>query len=166
MQLNLSPIQLLEETSKNQTGKSDIECKFYESSSDVVDPKELRSEKKNLMVFDDLLLERQNKCEAYYTRGRHSNADCFYLAQNYFRLVRQTIRENTNFICLFRQDLKNVNHIYNDHVGCDMSKDEFRKFCKTVWEKPHGLVVIDLSSKRNGGKYRRGLDDFYIPKPN
>ena len=43
------------------------------------------------MVFDDLLLERQNKCEAYYTRGRHRNVDCFYLAQNYFRLPRQTI---------------------------------------------------------------------------
>ena len=27
------------------------------------------------MVFDDLLLERQNKCEAYYTRGRHSNVN-------------------------------------------------------------------------------------------
>jgi len=36
------------------------------------------------MVFDDLLLERLNKCEAYYTGGRHSNVDCFYLAQNYF----------------------------------------------------------------------------------
>ena len=57
--------------------------------------------KKNLMVFDDLLLERQNKCEAYYTRGRHSNVDCFYLAQNYFKLPRQTIRENANFICFF-----------------------------------------------------------------
>ena len=87
---------------KNQTGKSDIECKFYESSSDVLDPKELSMDKKNLMVFD----ERQNKCEAYYTGGRHNNVDCFYLAQNYFRLPRQTIRENTNFICLFRQDLK------------------------------------------------------------
>ena len=64
------------------------------------------------MVFDDLLLEKQKKCEAYYTRGRHSNLDCFYLAQNYFKLRRQTIRENANFICLFRQDLKNVNHVY------------------------------------------------------
>jgi len=39
MQLNLSPIQLLEEIAKNQTCKSDIECKFYESSSDLLDPK-------------------------------------------------------------------------------------------------------------------------------
>ena len=95
-----------------------------------------------------------------------SNVDCFYLAQNYFRLPRQTIRENANFICLFSQDLKNVNHIYNDHVSCEMPKGEFRNLCKTVWEKPHGFVVIGLSSKKNGGKYIRGFDDFYFPEPN
>jgi len=105
-QLNLSPVILLKEMAKNQTQKSDIECKFFENACDVPDPRELSPEKKNIMVFDDLLLERQNKCEAYYTRGRHSNVDCFYLAQNYFKLSRQTIRENANFICLFRQDLK------------------------------------------------------------
>jgi len=43
-----------------------------------------------------------------------------------------------------------------------MSKEEFRNLCKTVWENPHGFVVIDLSSKKNAGKYRRGLDHFYI----
>jgi len=166
MQLKVAPFQLLEEMAKNQTNKSDIECKFYDSASDVLDPKELSSDKKNLMVFDDLLLERQNKCEAYYTRGRHSNVDCFYLAQSYFRLPRQTIRENANFICLFEQDLKNINHIYNDHVSCDMPREEFRNLYNTVWEKPNGFVVIDLSSRKNWGKYRRGLDDFYIPKPN
>jgi len=77
MQRSLSPIQLLEEMAKNQTGKSDTECKFYESASDVLDPKELSSDMKNLMVFDDLLLERQNRCEAYYTRGRHGNVAVF-----------------------------------------------------------------------------------------
>ena len=42
----MSPIQLLQEMAKNQTGKSDTECKFYESDSDVLDPKELSSDKK------------------------------------------------------------------------------------------------------------------------
>jgi len=159
-----SPIPLLEEMAKDQTHKSDIKCQFHESSSDVVDPKELNYNEKNLIVFDDLLLEKQNKCEDYYTRGRHSNVDCFYLTQNYFRLPRQTIRENVNFICLFPQDLKNINHIYTDHVSSDMSIEEFRNLCKIVWDKPHSFVVIDLSSKNNEGKYRRGLDDFYICK--
>jgi len=160
MSLNLSPISLLEEMAKNHTNKSNIESKFYESAGDVPDPRDLSPEKKNLMIFDDLLLERQNKCEAYYTRGRHSNVDCFYLAQNYFKLLRQTIRENTNFICLFPQDLKNINHIDNDHVSNDMDKEKFRTLCNTAWEKPYGFAVIDLSSKKDGGKYRVGLDTF------
>ena len=86
------------------------------------------------MIFDDLLLEKQNKTESYYVRGRHSNVDCFYLTQNYFKLPRQTIRENANLICLFPQDLKNLNHIYSDHVGDDMTKEEFRRFCKNCWD--------------------------------
>src|SRR6218665_297277 len=96
-------------------------------------------------------------------RRRHSNVDCFYLAQNYFKLPRQTIRENANFICLFPQDLKNIDTIYNDHVGADdMSKEEFTKLCKSAWGRPHGFVVIYLTSKTNNGKYRCGLDKFYI----
>ena len=82
---------------KNIRGESDVEYKFYESADDAPDPRELSSGKNNLMVFDDLLLEKQNTCESYYVRGRHSNVDCFYLAQNYFKLPRQTIRENREF---------------------------------------------------------------------
>ena len=85
------------------------------------------------MIFDDLMLEKQNKCEAYYVHGRHNNIDCFYLAQNYFRLPRQTIlRENANFICLFPQDQKSLNHIYQDHISSDMSKEQFRELCNTA----------------------------------
>ena len=58
--------------------KSDVVYNFYLSAEDVPDPRELSSEKKNLMAFDDVLLE--NTCESYYVRGRHSNVDCFYLA--------------------------------------------------------------------------------------
>ena len=68
------------------------------SQQDVPVPRDLNSSNKNLMVFDDLILEKQNTCEMYYVRGRHSNVDCFYLSQNYFKLPSQTIRENANFI--------------------------------------------------------------------
>ena len=112
----ISPSIVVQEWAKSIKNKSNIKCIFFETASDVPDPRDLNS-----MIFDDLLLERQNKCECYYIRGRHSNVDCFYLSQNYFKLPRQTIRENANFICLFPQDLKNINHIFNDHVGDDMT---------------------------------------------
>ena len=75
--LGISSISIVEEMAKHIRDKSDFECKFYESAEDVPDHRELSSQKKNIMVFDYLLLEKQNTCESYYVRGRHSNVDCF-----------------------------------------------------------------------------------------
>ena len=154
----ISPISIVEEMAKEIREKSDVECQFYQSA----DPRELSSEIKNLMVFHDLLLEKQNTCDSYYVRERHSIVDCFYLAQNYFKMPHQTIRENANFICLFPQELKNLNHIFDDHVGSDMTKEEFRQLCKTAWEKQHRFAIIEFSNTKNSGKYRSGLGEFYI----
>jgi len=114
------------------------------------------------MIFDDPLLQKQNKCESYYVRGRHSNCDCLYLSQNYFKLPWQTIRENANFFCLFPQDQKNLDHIFNHHVSQNMTKEQSKKLCKHAWAKPHNFVVIDLSSQKHNGKYRSGFVEFYI----
>ena len=154
---------ILEQMAMNCDKKLDIKYNFFDSAEDVPDPRDLNCKNKNLMIFDDLLLERQNKCEAYYVRGRHNNVDCFYLAQNYFKLPRQTIRENANLMFIFPQDGKNVSHLYNDHVAPDMSLQEFKDFCQRCWSKPYGFVTIDLSSGREYGKYRCDFDEFYIP---
>ena len=74
MKLNISPIPVVEEMANGIIDKSDIECKFFYSARD------LSSDKKNLMMFSDLLLEKQSTCESYYIRERHCNVDCFYLA--------------------------------------------------------------------------------------
>ncbi|VDH92230.1 Hypothetical predicted protein [Mytilus galloprovincialis] len=47
---------------------SGIDTFFFEQGSNVPD-------RKNLMVFDDLMLSKQNTCEDYYVRGRHNNVD-------------------------------------------------------------------------------------------
>ena len=70
--MGISPILIVEEMAKYTRDKSDIEFNFYQSADDVPDPRELSSEKNNLMVFDDLFLEKQNTCESYYVRGRHT----------------------------------------------------------------------------------------------
>ena len=56
--LGISPISIVEEMATDIKDKSDVECTFYESAEDVPDPRELSSQKKTLMVFDDLLLEK------------------------------------------------------------------------------------------------------------
>lgn len=156
--------KLIEEMAKQVRVKSEVKIEFFETEDDVPDPGDLSKDNKNLMIFDDLILSKQNKIEAYYTRGRHSNVDCVYLSQNYFMLPRRTIRENANLFILFKQDLKNMNFLYSDHVASDMSKEEFREFCRQVWSsKEHSFITIDMSSDPNNGKYRKNFDEFYIP---
>ncbi|VDI13255.1 Hypothetical predicted protein [Mytilus galloprovincialis] len=93
---------------------------FFDQGSDVPNPRELDPSRKNLMVnlmvFDDLMLRKQNTCK--------DNVDCFYLCQNYFTLPRQSIRENANFPCLFQQNAKNIDHIRHDHCN-DLTKEQY-----------------------------------------
>ena len=156
----VNPIEVISNCTVNNTNT--ISAKFFDDCNDIPDPSELDSNDKNLMIFDDCILEKQSKAEAYYTRGRHNNCDSFYISQNYFLLPRKTIRENSNFIILFPQDSKNLDHIHKDHCT-DISLDEFKRFCHKSWKDKHNFVTIDLSSEKYNGKYRMNFNLFYIP---
>ena len=163
--IKIDPAKLIDEYIE-QGGTAhggEIKASFYDDSSQIPDPSILNEQDKNLLILDDCLLEKQCKAEAYYTRGRHNNCDSFYISQNYFRLPRQTIRENSNLIILFQQDTKNLNHIHADHCS-DISIEEFKEFCRKVWSSgKHNFVTIDSTSRKETGKYRKNLDCFYNP---
>lgn len=145
--------------------KGGIKAEFIEDVNLIPDPSQFDEHRKNVLVLDDVLLGPQNKIEDMYTRGRHNGIDTFYIAQNYFKLPRQTVRENANFIVMFPQDMKNLNHIYNDHCSGDgITCQEFHDFCSQVWRSgKHRYVVLDLTRDANEGKYRTSLRDFWIP---
>ena len=143
--------------------KGGIKAEFYNDCKLIPDPSDLNEADKNLMIFDDCLLEKQNKAQSYYTRGRHSNCDCFYISQNYFKLDRQTVRENSNFIILFPQSEKNLDHIHRDHCT-HITIQEFKAFCNYVWRKKYNFVTIDLTRPFNNGKYRENFETFMDPR--
>ena len=59
----IPPSIVLQEWAKTIKNESNVKCNFFEMASDVPDPRDLNTE--DLMIFDNLLLERQNKCECY-----------------------------------------------------------------------------------------------------
>ena len=100
-----SPAELIDQyIQSGGEARGGIHAQFYNDCNLIPDPATLNEEYKNLMIFDDCMLEKQNKTQSYYTRGRHSNCDCFYISQNYFKLDRQTVRENSNFIIFLYLD--------------------------------------------------------------
>ena len=160
LEAGISPFHAIVE----YTGPKDnnITPNFFTNCELIPDPSELDPEKKNLLILDDCYLGKQNKAEAYYSRGRHNNCDTIFLSQNYFRLPRQTIRENCNFLILFKQDTRNLTHIHADHCS-EITLEEFRDFCNRVWKRKHAFVTIDLTSGMENGKFRKNLSTFYIP---
>ena len=107
----------------------------------------LMIEDKNLIIFDDIMCDKdQTPADNFYTRGRHNNIDCIYISQNYYKLPRQTIRSNANFIVLFKLSPTDVNHVFQDSKASTDFKDinAFREFCKKSWDKPYGYIVIRL----------------------
>lgn len=88
----------------------------------------------SLMIFDDVACENQVNIRNYFAMGRHKHIDCFYLSQTYSKIPKQLIRDNVNLIIIFRQDEKNLKHIYNEHVNTDMEWLKFKKLCSMIWQ--------------------------------
>ena len=121
-----------------------VTAEFYENCDKIPDPKELDPKLKNLLILDDCFLGPQSKARAYWSRGRHSSANCIFISQNYFALDRRSIRENSNFIILYRQNNKSIQHIHEDHCT-DLPFDEFKQLCERIWSRDYHFLVIEIN---------------------
>jgi hypothetical protein len=136
---------------------------FNSNEDEIIPVEKLNPAERTVMVFDDVMLEKQTPIEKYFSQGRHGNADCFYLCQSYFRIPKQAIRANANFLILFNQDAKNLRAIHDTFIGGDMDFAEFRQFFAECIATKYGFTVIDLTSEPNNGKYRSGFGKCYTP---
>jgi len=95
----------------------------FSNNRDVILSKEALPN--SIFIFDDVVCDNQNTIREYFSMGRHTNIDCFYLCQTYAKIPKYLIRGNANFSIPFKQDGTNLQHIYNDHVNIDMSYENF-----------------------------------------
>ena len=136
--------------SPEQYNKIEIEDVSVEED---LDDKSIQDFQNCCVVFDDMLVSNQKLIDPFFTRGRHNDLDVYYLSQSYFDLPKRTIRNNSNIIILFQQTLKDVEHIYRDIAGFDMSNDEFKSLCREAWRDNYNYLLINRLEDKNGSKY-------------
>lgn len=136
----------------------------FTNSNQVIKPSLVK--KNSIFIFDDVICDNQIPIRDYFSMGRHSGANSiFYLAQTYSKIPKQLVRDNANFLVVFKQDNKNLQHIFNDHCSADMDFSEFRKICHLGWNlKDYGFVVIDKTREMDNGRYRCGFHTFISVK--
>lgn len=130
----------------------------FSDNADVIPPDEAKPN--SIMIFDDVSCDKQNNIRSYFCMGRHKNIDSFYLGQTYTRIPKHLIRDNANIIIMFKQDELNMRHIYNDHVGSDITFDQFNGICRECWKDKHGFLIISKDDEIRTGRYRKGFDIF------
>ncbi|KAL4152739.1 hypothetical protein QTP88_000572 [Uroleucon formosanum] len=85
--------------------------------------------------------------------------------RSYSKVPKQLLRDNANFIVLFKQDETNLKHVYNEHCSGDMSYSEFKDFC-TSFMAASGEVLGELikakeNIKRKYTALKQGKADIH-----
>lgn len=131
----------------------------FNDNEQVINPKDALPN--SLFIFDDIATDSQDNVRAYFCMGRHQDVDSFYLCQTYTRIPKHLVRDNANFLVVFKQDELNLKHIYNDHVNTDMPYTRFKEMCQECWkENEYSFVCVDKDRNVNEGRYREGFDCF------
>ena len=134
-------------------GASQAELLRCISEEEDLEDKTIQDFQNYCVVFDDMLDSNQKLLDPFFTRGSHNDLDVYYLSQSYFDLPKRTIRNNSNIIILFQQTLKDVQPLYRDIAGFDMSYDEFKRLCREVWKEKYNYLLINRQEDKNGKKY-------------
>jgi len=131
----------------------------FSNNSDIVPPSEAHPN--SIFIFDDEACDKQDTVREYVSMGRHSHVDCFYLCQSYAKIP--LIQDNANLLILFKHGI-NLKHMYNDHVNTDISYEDFNELCRNCWQQKYGFLVIDNESALTNGRYRKGFNEFAVPR--
>ena len=121
-------------------------------SSDEIQP--LNEYEISVVVFDAILQSKQeSNIDLFFTRGRHDNIDIYYISQSYFHLPKNTIRNNSNIIILFKQTLRDIILLFHDIAGLDMNLDEWKELCRKAGKIDYDYLQIDRFAKIGRGSY-------------
>lgn len=130
----------------------------FDHDEDILHPSAVKNN--SIFIFDDVACDKQSVIRDYFSMGRHNLIDCFYLCQTYTHIPKHLIRDNANFIIIFRQDEMNLKHIHSDHVNPDMDFNRFIDLCRECWQEKYGFLVICKDDNIKNGRYRQGFDNY------
>lgn len=121
----------------------------------------------SLVIFDDMPVQQSSEfhdiMRKYFTTGRHRHVDTVLLFQSYAAVPKNAIREQVNMLFIFRQDGRNLQLIYRDHLYHEIPFDKFVALCNHAWDSmgKFGCLIMDKTRDLNNGRFRRSMNEYY-----
>ena len=105
--------------------------------------KPIDKNKGSVVNYDDMLGARDSpQISEFYMRGKNEILDVLYFNQSYFTLPRQSIRNNSDGIILFKQTLGDIQSIYYNIGAYDMLYSEFKEICREFGVKNLTIYIL------------------------
>ena len=135
--------------------------KYYNQSTEI---ENLDFYENSHVIFDDMLGSKQAKhIDQFFCRGRHGNINVYYISQSWYSLPKNTIRNNSSVLCIFSQSRRDLQSLYNDIAGFDMSYKEWVDFCRKAWSVSHNYIQVERFKPLNNRYTVRNIEkDQYI----
>ena len=113
--------------------RSPNQYRNYKTSNEI---NPINRYKGSVVIFDDMLgAKNSSQIDEFFARGRHEDLDVYHISQSYFALPRQSVRNNSDRLILFKQTLRDVQSMYYDIGAYDMNYDEFKQMCHKAWDE-------------------------------
>ena len=98
--------------------------------------------------------KNKSQIDEFFTRGRHVDLNVYYISQSYFALPRQSIRNNSDRLIMFKQTFRDVQSMYDGIGVFDMIYDEFKEMCRVAWSEKFNYLCIDMTKIKIEGECR------------
>lgn len=125
------------------------ELQIYEGYENIPDMESLDPDVQHLVIFDDLVLERnQDKIEEYFIRARKiaKGVSCIYLTQSYFKTPK-TIRLQCNYIVLKKiSSTRDLNMMMSD-FSLGVSRETLHAIYKMATEDKANFLLVDIDTE-------------------
>lgn len=128
-----------------QESESELDISVFTFVEDIDQtPKLCECSKYTLFIFDDCMLESQNKTiKEYFTQGRHKFCSVVYISQCFTLVDKKAIRNNINCLVAFKQNSSYIKKIWETN-NCGMELKHFEQTCNTFWKNNNGFVCFKI----------------------
>jgi len=156
---------LLEVYKKNHTIGEEESLNIHEGIMDLKPLNEYDETKNHLVIFDDMILEKNLKQVAeYYIRCRKKGVSVIFLSQSYYLNDQnwKIIRRQANYIIIKKiNSVKELMAIIKDY-SLDVSKEEFLKMYEDITkENKFNFLMVDLDEEPEK-RFRKNYDVINI----
>uniref|UniRef100_A0A6C0H235 Uncharacterized protein n=1 Tax=viral metagenome TaxID=1070528 RepID=A0A6C0H235_9ZZZZ len=99
-----------------------------------------------LVIFDDLVLDKNKAIGEMFIRGRKLGYSMIYISQSFYQ-TDKLIRQNVNYIWLGRGMQKRDLNMILSEFALGMNKNELEQIYNELTKKPMNFMMIDFNNK-------------------